>query len=146
MAVSSRVVLRRSRLLLSGLIALGVSSALSLALVPLASLLRASAVLGVIAVCGLAIRRHALLLGKRSIVALELQPAGRCVVEQAGGAMIEASVLPDSVAWPWLLLLRLTSSARRWPMVVVAMPDSLPNPDWRRLSIWMRWQSDSANR
>lgn len=122
-------------------IGLGAAALGCLAVVSIPLVILAPAVFAVIAVSGIAIRRHALLRGPRAAIAMQLLPGGGCIVEERSGDEIEAAVLPDSVAWQWLLLLRLAPHQSRRHLVVVVPRDAVSGEDWRRLSIWLRWEA-----
>jgi hypothetical protein len=119
-----------------GLVAAAISS---LVVTPIPLFIRILAAISSVAVCSLAIRRHALLHGSRSLVAIQPLPAGGCIVKTASGGEAAATVLPDSVAWSWMLLLRVALEGKRWPVSILVLRDSVAEEDWRRLSIWLRW-------
>lgn len=141
MAIDAAVSIRPSFLAAGGLSGLAGTAILSLMMVPIPSSVRGFAVIAVAAACGLAIRRYALLRGKRSIIAIKPLPAGNCVVKDRFGEETEASILPDSVVWSWVLLLRVALDGQRWPVIIFLMRDNLADEDWRRLSIWLRWHA-----
>lgn len=130
-----------SRLLLAALISLAGFSALSLAVVPIPVLIQILSGISMIAVCSDAIRRHALVCSSRSVTSIEPRPAGKCIVKHVNGEESESAILADSVAWSWMLLLRLAEEGRRRPVIVLILRDSVADEGWRRLSIWLRWQT-----
>ncbi len=49
---------------------------------------------------------------------------------------------PDSVALPWLIVLRWREGRRSHSLVLP--PDALPGDAHRRLRVWLRWKVDTA--
>lgn len=141
MSLSTPVEIRPSRLAVAGWLGLAGTAVLSLVVVPMPHLVQGCAAVAVVAVCGLVIRRHALLRSGRSISAIQPLPQGECVVKYRSGEEAQATILPDSVVWPWMLLLRIAPGGRGRPSVILLARDSLAEEDWRRLSIWLRWQA-----
>ena len=141
MATNSMIAIRPSRLIFAGLLSLAGAAMLSLAIVAIPLFVRVVATIGLVAVCVLAIRRHALLRSVRSIISIAPLPASNCIVGNASAIEAGATVLPESVAWPWMLLLHVAVDGIRWPVVILVLRDSVAEADWRRLSIWLRWQA-----
>lgn len=144
MATSAPVAIRPSRVLLAGMVGVAAVALSSLALVPIPLFVRVLVAVPSIAVCSLAIRRHALLRSSRSLVAIRPLPEGICIVTTVSGGETEAAVMPDSVAWSWMLLLRLVLDGKRRPVSILVLRDSVAEADWRRLSIWLRWKLGPA--
>ena len=46
----------------------------------------------------------------------------------------------SSVVWPFCVVLRLTIANQRQFRSLVILPDSLPETDFRRLRVWLRWR------
>ncbi len=77
---------------------------------------------------------------------LRCQADGRLEVRR-GAEWQAASVLPESVVLPWLIVLRWRENGRRHSLPLPA--DALSAPVHRRLRVWLRWKSgtlDSALR
>lgn len=67
--------------------------------------------------------------------------SGRAWRETADGdAAID--VLGESVAWPWLIVLRYREAGRRRARLL--LPDSAPADALRRLRVFLRWAPDPA--
>jgi len=141
LATNEPVAIGPSRLVLSGLLGLCGAALLSVAIATIPLLVRIPAAIGLVAASSLAIRRYALLHSSDSVVSIQPMAAGNCILRTLSEGDMEATILPDSVAWPWMLLLRFTSGGKRLPVSVVVLPDSVAKEDWRRLSIWLRWQA-----
>jgi hypothetical protein len=45
----------------------------------------------------------------------------------------------DTVALPWLIVLRLDLDGRRWPASLILFPGSMHADDWRRLQVFLKW-------
>ncbi len=54
-----------------------------------------------------------------------------------------ASVLPGSVALPWLIVLRWRENDRHHSLLLPA--DALPAPMHRRLRVWLHWKSGAQD-
>jgi len=80
--------------------------------------------------------RHAMRL---QIIALRVNVKGELSIQQRDGSWQEAALLGTSFVTPWLTILNLRFSARRWPQHVVLTPDALPQDDFRRLRVWLKW-------
>jgi hypothetical protein len=129
----------------AGLATLAAASLLSLTIAPLPQLIRAVLAIAVVAISAFAIWRHASVGSATSIVSIQPMREGKCVLEESSGECIDGTILPDSVAWPWLLLLRFAVSERRWSVVVLILRDSMTETDWRQMSIWLRWQANALH-
>ena len=46
----------------------------------------------------------------------------------------------SSVVWSFCIVLRLAIANQRGYSSLVVLPDSLPEPDFRRLRVWLRWR------
>lgn len=69
---------------------------------------------------------------------LRLDPDGRLQVWR-DAAWRPGQVLPDSVAWPWLIVLRWRENGRRHSLPLP--PDALSEDEHRRLRVWLRWKA-----
>lgn len=145
MATTASVAIRPSSFAATGLAVLGSASLLALAIVPIPCSIRSLGCVAVVAVSAFAIWRHALNRSRRSTVSIELLPEGKCVLKHSSGERTDGKILADSVAWPWVLLLRVGVSGGRWPVVVLILRDSVSEADWRRLSIWLHWPTSAPN-
>ena len=56
-----------------------------------------------------------------------------------------ANILPDSVVFPWVVVLRYRVEGLRRATNVVLFPDQMANDDFRRLSLWLRWYRAARN-
>ncbi len=145
MATNTSVAVLPSTVAAVGLGVLATASLVSLAITPLADLVRSLVAIVAFAISAYAVWRHALNRSGGSVVSIQLMPEGMCVLEKSSGECIDATILPDSVAWPWMLLLRFEVSETRWPVVVLILRDRMTDSDWRRLSIWLRWDASALH-
>ncbi len=145
MATTTSVAVLPSAVATAGLGALASASLLSLAIAPLPDLVRSLAAIVAIVTGAFAVWRHALNRSAASIVSIQLMPEGMCVLEKSSGECIDGMILPDSVAWPWMLLLRFDVNERRWPVVVLILRDRMTETNWRLLSIWLRWDASALH-
>ena len=137
-----RIALRPSRLLL---VAIAVLHALAFAglflsqSLPIWLRIAFGIALGVSAV--IAIRFHAARNAAESVRELTLLEDGSLEIG-AGGRTLGASLAPQSIVFPGLvLLLPVVADSRRLPAVVL-LPDALSAQDWRTLQTWMRWKAE----
>lgn len=54
-----------------------------------------------------------------------------------------ANVLPDSVVFPQLVVLRYRFEGVRGERSVVLFLDQMPSDDFRRLRLWLRWYREA---
>lgn len=145
MATTAPVAIRPSAFAATGLTVLAAASLLALAMVPITPFVRAPGCVAVVAVSALAIWRHALNRSGRSAVSIELLPEGKCALEHSSGERTDGTILADSVAWPWVLLLRVGVNGMRGTVVVLILRDSVSEAEWRRLATWLRWPTSAPN-
>jgi toxin CptA len=50
------------------------------------------------------------------------------------------SLLPDSLVWPWLVVLRYRQEGRR-AVSVPLLQDSMSAEEFRRLKVWAKWRA-----
>lgn len=65
--------------------------------------------------------------------------ADGCLEIRRAATWQAASVLPDSVALPWLIVLRWRENGRRHSLPLP--PDALSDDEHRRLRVWLRWKT-----
>lgn len=78
-------------------------------------------------------------LRKSSSVTLRCRDDGGMDI-QSGENWQAVSVRPDSLVWPWLVVLRY----RHENGAIVSLPlpqDSLDSTDFRRLKVWLKWRA-----
>lgn len=112
---------------------------LALQLARLPPILGAGGSLWAVAVAVHAVRQHALRKSKGAIRTIETDQTTTACTLIGGGVECTAVVLPDSVVWPWLILLRVRTEGAWCATTVVILPDAVTRDEWRRLSIWLRW-------
>lgn len=144
MAIQSPVVISPSRLLLIGLLGFAGVALAALATVPSPAVFRGTVMIGIAMLTGVG-ARQVLLQTRSSISAIVPLNDGRCILRNGSRAEIYAAIQPDSVTWPWTLQLSLKEEGSQRSMVVLLMRDSVSSVDWRRLSIWLRWQANGPN-
>ncbi len=74
----------------------------------------------------------------QAVVALRCQADGRLELGQDQNWQA-VELLPGSVVWPWLCVLRLQADRRQ--QTVTVLPDSLEVEKFRRLRVWLRWRA-----
>jgi hypothetical protein len=129
------VELRPANVLLPALVTAHAATALVLALtLPWNRLL--AAVLSLLAanVGWLLLRRDPMCAAAR----FELSGDGNCSWQRA--QQIETGRLrTDTIALPWLIVLRFNAAARRSARFLILFPGSMAREDWRRLQVFLKW-------
>lgn len=59
---------------------------------------------------------------------------------QAGDEWLDAELSPETVVWPWLVVLHYRLAGAHRPVARVILPDSLDEEDFRRLRVWLKWR------
>ena len=78
----------------------------------------------------------------RRIVLLNLRDKGALTYLRINGEAGDASIHRQSTVTPWLTVILLQSTTGLESLVL--LPDALNREDYRRLRIWLRWQSGST--
>ena len=91
-----------------------------------------------------ALRRHALLLASRAVVALEFRDECECSIVRRDGGHLACRVQGSSYVSTWLVVLHLEEPGRRRPHYVVLAPDSVAPDRLRRLRVRLRWANPYA--
>ncbi|MDO9226990.1 MAG: protein YgfX [Pseudomonadota bacterium] len=114
--------------------------ALALHLAALAALLLAR-LPPIVWAAGLALLAMSLTLSTRrpDLPRLRCKSDGRLEIWR-DGSWRAAQLLPDSVALPWLIVLRWRENGRRHRLLLP--PDALRGDEHRRLRVWLRWKAD----
>jgi hypothetical protein len=68
----------------------------------------------------------------------ELDANGGCRLEDTQ-FNTEGRLRTDSVALPWLIVLRLDLESHRWPTSLIVFPRSMHAEDWRHLQVFLKW-------
>lgn len=89
---------------------------------------------------------------------LRARPRLRLRCDQAGAVAVwreekwqAASIAGNSVVWPIAVVLRLayaktgTNADQARYNSVIVLPDSMPETDFRRLRVWLRWRAKPVN-
>jgi len=77
--------------------------------------------------------------GAEQIILLNLRDKGALAYVRMNGATGDASVHRQSTVTPWLTVILLKSGKGLESLVL--LPDALNPDDYRRLRVWLRWQS-----
>jgi len=77
--------------------------------------------------------------GTQRIILLNLRDKGALAYVRLNGATGDAGVHRQSTVTPWLTVILLKSG--KGLEVLVLLPDALNLDDYRRLRVWLRWQS-----
>jgi toxin CptA len=80
--------------------------------------------------------RHAM---RPQVVALRVNVKGELFIQQCDGDWLEATLLGSSFVAPYLTILNLRLSNKRWPQHVLLMPDVVQADAFRRLRVWLKW-------
>ncbi len=73
-------------------------------------------------------------------VTLSCQPDGTLTIG-AGDDARTATVLPDSLVWSWLVVIRYRLDGQRWGRAMLVLPDGLAEEDFRCLRVWLNWRA-----
>lgn len=104
-------------------------------------LLRLALAVGIFASWIWSVRHHALLIGKTSLIELNLKVDGQVDGLTASGKLVETKIGNRTTVLPWIVVLRLIQNGSRRVWVQVLMPDALSFEDGRLLRIWLRSKS-----
>lgn len=61
-----------------------------------------------------------------------------------GDAWSSSFLLPDSLVWPWLVIVRHRPASGKRTATMIFLPGSLAPDDFRRLRVWLRWRAKPA--
>ena len=92
------------------------------------------------------IRRDVLLALPHSWQSVTLNSKDEIVMTQKNGQRFLCQVLPDSVVFPHLTVLRLKMNGRFWPRSLILLAGSADADELRRWRIWLRWGIKWASR
>lgn len=106
---------------------------------PIAVAAAGTVVLGVS--LGFYLWRIALLRSSRSIVAIEIGDDDKLAFRTLDGKWQTAKLQQSSFVSPWLTILNLKPENARWLRNVVILADSMPEEEFRRLRVWLRWKA-----
>lgn len=126
---------RRSRRLLSMILAAHTGGLAVAFLANIPGLLRLALGLWVVPSAFIAVRRH---LGGRSVRQAIWEVDGGWSLIRADGLRVTAQLLPETYLSPWLVVLRFRGCGVSWRPVLVLLPDSLDSETFRRLRVRMR--------
>ncbi len=87
------------------------------------------------------VRRDALLLAARSVLALELRGEAECVTHARAPGSARWKVCGSTYAARWLVVLALAAPVGRARRHVVLLPDGMSADAYRRLVVWLRWSA-----
>lgn len=88
---------------------------------------------------------HALWFSRRKQPTLRLRcQAGGGLTIQDGGEAVPATLATDSMVWPGLAVLRYRLGNERRTITRIVFADAMPEGDFRRLRIWLRWNAVTA--
>ena len=86
-----------------------------------------------------ALRARAFLRGRRGVRAIRLGRGGEIAVQDGLGAWRAGSVSEGSFVAPWLTVIRWRPAEARFDRTVPILPGMLPQEDFRRLRVLLRW-------
>lgn len=64
----------------------------------------------------------------------------------ADGGRVEASLLPESTFFTWLVVLRFRIGEERKGHAVTLFPDQMSREEFRKLRLWLRWNASAGKR
>jgi hypothetical protein len=76
------------------------------------------------------------------IVRLHLGAKGELEIEKIVGVRETAVILPETMVFPWMILLVIRSEGKRYPLVL--LQDSTNGDDLRRLLVWLDWRASGS--
>lgn len=117
-----------------------------LLLLPLSMPLRLGLVLLVSWLAVYLMRRDVLLALPHSWQSVTLNSKDEIVMTQKNGQHFVCQVLPDSVVFRHLTVLRLKLNDRFWPRSLILLAGSADADELRRWRIWLRWGIKWASR
>lgn len=85
----------------------------------------------------------ALLRSDEAIVGLEIGEGGGLSFQTRRGEWQEGTLLGSSFVAPYLTVLNIKATGKRFARHVVILPDSIDAEDFRRLRVRLRWQMRS---
>ena len=140
-----RVAIGRSRILTGSIVVVAGLALSSIAVAQLSSWAAIPLALLVVAIAGHALAGHALRFGDRSIVQIEFQGRGaNCMITDRSGVSREAYLAGESVAWNWVVLMRLRVPDARHMVTLLVIRDAVEREAWRRSSTWVRWALEES--
>ena len=77
--------------------------------------------------------------GRRGACRLVVTMAGEIYLSNALDEWRTGVVRQGSFVAPWLTIIRWRASSHRFDRTVLILPDMLPEPDFRRLRVLLRW-------
>lgn len=142
-----RVELKASPVLVTSLTLVHVCAAATL--LPLDLALEAKVVIAFAIIISLvrAIRLHALLCARESVVALEAEDQEHCALRTRDGIVHDARVLRSTYVTPALTVINAQVAGERLGRHVLLVKDRLQPEDFRQLRVLLRWaRPRNANR
>jgi hypothetical protein len=138
------VVLRPSRIA-GAAIGLGALGTLTLVfMLPAAPWQHAMASIAIFGWALVAFRRHALRLGNEAVGELRLAPDLVLVACLADGRLVAGHVRSATYVGAWLTSIVWRPDGARWSRTVLIVPDMLPDEDFRRLRVMLRYARSAA--
>lgn len=122
------------------------AACVTLLLLPLPMPLRLGLVLLVSWLAVYLMRRDVLLALPHSWQSVTLNSKDEIVMTQKNGQHFVCQVLPDSVVFRHLTVLRLKLNDRFWPRSLILLAGSADADELRRWRIWLRWGIKWASR
>ncbi len=114
------------------------ATAVLVAWLPGAPMLRAALVIGIGAHAILMLRRWALRTAAHAIVGIDLDAAHAVRLIDRSGHAVDGSVQADSYVGAWITTLIVLPEGKRLVRTVAILPDMLPADDFRRLRLLLR--------
>ena len=88
-------------------------------------------------------RRHATRVHRDAIRQLQLVAGSDCRLRLASGQLVAATLLPQAIVLPWLVILHFRGPGRKLRHLVI-LPDMLPATLFRRLRVRIRMTLQQA--
>jgi len=117
---------------------MSLATAVLVAWLPGAGVVRGALVIGIGAYAILTMRHWAARSASRAIVGIELDVERSVCLTERAGRRIEGMVQPDSYVGAWLTTVVVRPDEKRRLRTVAILPDMLPADDFRRLRLLLR--------
>lgn len=134
-----RVPIRRSPYLAALLTAVHLAAAATLIPLDIPLWPKVAVALAIVASLAQSLGRHALLIGRTALIAVELHEGDEAAVQTRDGAWHPARVLGTSYISPLLTVLNLRFDGRALARHILVLPDNVDAEDFRALRVLLRW-------
>lgn len=121
------------------LISVSFFACVTLAFLPLLALLKIALILLVLLLSVYKLLRDVLLALPNSFQQLSINNKNEVILTQKNGKCFTCKVLPDSVVFPYVTILRLKLDDCFWPRSLILLEDHLNADELRHWRVWLKW-------